>query len=108
MPNVYRKKTCPTCGVEHRRRGEHCSRSCAQKGRPKTAEHKEKLRQATTKWMTGNSDTAEKMRWIIANQHKHPNATEDQLEQMYPLIPHDPAELGLGRYEIDTDGDLWQ
>ena len=28
MAGVYRKKNCPTCGTEHRKRGQYCSRSC--------------------------------------------------------------------------------
>jgi hypothetical protein len=29
MPGVYRKKNCPVCGIEHRKRGPYCSRSHA-------------------------------------------------------------------------------
>jgi hypothetical protein len=109
MPNVYRKKNCPVCGVEHRKRGPFCSRSHATQGRVLTDEHKEKLRQTTKRHMNSGSDAAEKSRWILAHQKSHPNATEEELEAMYPLVPHNPAEtLGIGQYEIDTDGDLWQ
>lgn len=108
MPNVYRKKICPACDVEHRRRGPYCGRSCATKGRVLTDEHKEKLRQTTKRFMNSGSDVAEKSRWILAHQKSHPNATEEELEAMYPLVPHDPAtSLGIGQYEIDSDGDLW-
>ncbi len=31
MAGVYRKKNCPTCGTEHRKRGQYCSRSCGNK-----------------------------------------------------------------------------
>jgi hypothetical protein len=57
--------------------------------------------------MNSGSDAAEKSRWIIANQKNHPNATEEELESMYPLVPHDPAVVGIVDYEIDTAGDLW-
>lgn len=108
MPNVYRKKICPACDVEHRRRGPYCGRSCATKGRVLTDEHKEKLRQTTKRFMNSGSDAAEKSRWILVHQKSHPNATEEELEAMYPLVPHDPAiTLGIGQYEIDSDGDLW-
>lgn len=29
MPGVYKKKVCPVCSVEHRKRGIHCGASCA-------------------------------------------------------------------------------
>lgn len=28
MPGIYREKSCPRCGVTHRRRGPYCSREC--------------------------------------------------------------------------------
>ena len=28
MPGIYKKKQCPTCGTEHRKKGAYCSRSC--------------------------------------------------------------------------------
>jgi adenylyl- and sulfurtransferase ThiI len=44
MAGVYRLKTCPICGVEHRKRGLYCSASHARKSRVTTEETKEKLR----------------------------------------------------------------
>jgi hypothetical protein len=43
MAGIYREKTCPTCGVTHRRRGPYCSRSCGAKNRIITDETKQKL-----------------------------------------------------------------
>lgn len=31
MAGIYRKKNCPTCGTEHRKKGNYCSRSCGNK-----------------------------------------------------------------------------
>jgi hypothetical protein len=42
MPGVYRKKICPCCQVEHRKRGRFCSLSCSSK-RPHSEESKEKI-----------------------------------------------------------------
>lgn len=42
MPNVYKKKICPTCGTEHRKRGPHCSASCGNQ-KPHTEESKQKI-----------------------------------------------------------------
>jgi hypothetical protein len=42
MPGVYKKKICPCCGVEHRKRGSFCSLSCSSK-RSHKEETKEKI-----------------------------------------------------------------
>lgn len=42
MPGIYREKTCPKCGVIHRRRGPYCSRSCAMSSRIVSDETKQK------------------------------------------------------------------
>ena len=42
MPGVYRKKICPSCNVEHRKRGNFCSLSCSSK-RNHTDETKDKI-----------------------------------------------------------------
>ena len=44
MPGVYKLKKCPNCGVEHRKRGQHCSQSCANTGRELSEESKETIR----------------------------------------------------------------
>jgi hypothetical protein len=44
MPNVYREKVCPKCQVKHRKRGIHCSQSCANTNRPASDKTKEALR----------------------------------------------------------------
>lgn len=43
MPNVYKKKTCPKCNIEHRQRGVYCSISCANASRHITQETKNKI-----------------------------------------------------------------
>jgi hypothetical protein len=40
MPGVYKLKTCPNCGKEHRRRGPNCSISCGNAVREITDEHR--------------------------------------------------------------------
>ena len=49
MPGVYRKKNCPVCGIEHRRRGPYCSRSHAAQDRTVSAETKAKLSESGLK-----------------------------------------------------------
>lgn len=46
MPGVYRLKTCPQCGKEHRRRGPHCSKSCSNAHRIITDETRLKMSQS--------------------------------------------------------------
>ena len=104
MPLVYRKKTCPTCGTEHRKRGPYCSRSCGNH-RTHTAEHKEHLSKKTKEWINGDSDTAEIARWQIGEQGKgKAGATTEELLDEYPVPPTD---TGIGPYEVDSDGDIW-
>lgn len=43
MPGVYRKKICPVCQVEHRKRGPYCSKSHALSDRKITDETRAKL-----------------------------------------------------------------
>ena len=49
MVGIYRKKICPVCGVEHRKRGPYCSRSHAAQSRVTTEETKAKLSEAGLK-----------------------------------------------------------
>ena len=49
MPGVYRKKNCPVCGIEHRRRGPYCSRSHAAQDRTISTETKAKLSESGLK-----------------------------------------------------------
>ena len=46
MAGIYRKKTCPVCGIEHRKRGPYCSRSHAAQDRTHSAETIEKITQS--------------------------------------------------------------
>lgn len=43
MPGVYKKKVCPECGVEHRKRGVYCGASCASKSRTHSEETIQKI-----------------------------------------------------------------
>lgn len=49
MVGIYRKKICPVCGIEHRRRGPYCSRSHAAQSRVTSEETKAKLSEAGLK-----------------------------------------------------------
>ena len=43
MAGMYKKKTCPKCGIIHRGRGFFCSVSCSNSHREVTQETKDKL-----------------------------------------------------------------
>jgi len=43
MAGVYRKKNCPVCGVEHRKRGPYCCKSHASSALKHTEETKKKI-----------------------------------------------------------------
>ena len=81
MPNVYRLKECPTCGVEHRRRGPYCGRSCANKSRTLTDDTKRKIADGNRKHMASDSPSAEKSKWIITQQRAGHGKTEETLER---------------------------
>lgn len=49
MAGIYRKKNCPVCGVEHRKRGPYCSRSHAASDKKVSEETKQKLSEAGLK-----------------------------------------------------------
>lgn len=45
MPGVYRKKNCPNCNVEHRKRGLFCSQGCHNSYREVSDKVRENARQ---------------------------------------------------------------
>lgn len=63
MPGIYKRKTCPACGVEHRKRGEFCSKTCSNKGR--SPEVYEKV----SEWMK----TSDKGQELIYNLNNDPD-----------------------------------
>lgn len=46
---VYRLKTCPVCGKEHRQRGPNCSQSCAN-SKPQPEHVKRKIKKTVDEW----------------------------------------------------------
>jgi hypothetical protein len=47
---MYREKVCPKCQVKHRKRGIHCSQSCANTNRPASDKTKEALRKTAIEY----------------------------------------------------------
>lgn len=50
MSGMYRKKECPTCGIEHRKRGNYCGQSCANGGRLITDDTREKMSRSNAQY----------------------------------------------------------
>jgi len=50
VPNVHRKKICPTCKIEHRHRGNYCSQGCANSLRVITDTTKRKISKKKREW----------------------------------------------------------
>jgi uncharacterized Zn finger protein (UPF0148 family) len=44
MPNQYREKECPSCGISHRKRGLYCCQSCANSDRTVSEDQKKKIK----------------------------------------------------------------
>jgi hypothetical protein len=93
---AYKEKTCPTCGVTHKKRGAYCSRSCGNT-RPMSDAQKESIAAAKREWHA-TSETAEiaAHNFISQGKNKDPD----------PIPPQKPIDLGVGRFV--QDGDLWE
>jgi hypothetical protein len=108
MPNVYKLKTCPCCGKEHRRRGPYCGRSCANKSRVITDEHKRKIADGNRKHMASDKPTAQQSKWLITQQRKGDGKTAEQLEwETNEWMVSGPAWDPGVKYEVDSNGDIW-
>ncbi len=71
MVGIYRKKICPVCSIEHRKRGPYCSRSHAAQDRTVSSETKAKLSEAGLKRYEDKSsdeylDTVDNLRQATA------------------------------------------
>lgn len=59
MPGVYKKKECPVCKIEHRKRGIYCSQSCANKNTNSIREVSDTHRERTAESMREYHKTPE-------------------------------------------------
>lgn len=74
MPGIYKKKNCPVCGVEHRRRGPYCSRSHALSDRKHTEATKQKMSETHTERLADKTsdvylDTIAALKSATAKSH---------------------------------------
>jgi len=99
MAGVYRLKNCPKCGVEHRKRGQFCSQSCANQ-RAVSEEKKEVLRDRTLEYAqtpeglaTAAMVTRQNEKRAIDNEKKRKGEYILQEDDWYVEIP-----------DFDSDG----
>ncbi len=94
---TYRNKYCPKCNTEHKKRGPYCSKSCSNSMRIITKEQKANQSEGMRKFLNGNSDKAEELRWNINNYDQDEKGTD-------PVAPQSPT---LPPNQFVQGGDLW-
>ncbi len=99
MVGIYRKKTCPVCGVEHRKRGPYCSKSHAMQDRKITDEHKAKLSEAGLKRFEDKSGEE----YLNAVDHLRQATAVSKGRDTTPIPPRQ-QEFRSGEV---IDGDYW-
>ena len=92
---AYKEKTCPKCGVKHKKRGEFCSRSCGNT-RAHTAESKKAISDAKKHWHA-TSDVAAVVAHTFTSQglNKEPD----------PIAP--PVRAPIADNQFVAGGDVW-
>jgi len=93
---AYREKSCPTCGVAHKKRGAFCSRSCGNT-RAMPEHQKQSIAAAKREWHA-TSDTA-----AVAAYNYTSKGLNKEAE---PIAPIRATPLHHGQFV--QDGDLWE
>ena len=99
MVGIYRKKTCPVCGIEHRKRGPYCSRSHALSDRVVKPETVEKIRESNKKRMEDRTGDA----YLEAID----NLRDGQLKSKGIVRDPIPPRIREDRRGETIDGDYW-
>lgn len=102
MAGVYRLKTCPICGVEHRKRGPYCSASHARKSRVITDETKEKLSVTHTKRLADKTSET----YLAAVDNLRAATAMSHGVDTRPIAPMIPNNHIDDHREV-IDGDYW-
>lgn len=93
MPGVYRKKNCPQCGVEHRKRGQFCSIACSNSFREVKPETKAKLSEIQLDYSA--QTTARNIKRGEDNAKRERGEYVLQEDDWYVLPPVDDEDDGL-------------
>ncbi len=99
MAGVYRKKNCPVCGIEHRKRGPYCSKSHAMVDRTHSKETIEKIRQTNRARLADRTGDA----YLEATDNLRAAALASKGIITDPV----PPRLGQNRDGETIDGDYW-
>ena len=99
MVGIYRKKICPTCDTEHRRRGPYCCRSCAAKDRQVSSETIEKIRESNKARYEDKTSDA----YLDAVDNLRAATAASKGRDTTPIPPRRPEN----RAGETIDGDYW-
>lgn len=107
MPNVYREKECPRCGVLHRRRGPFCSRECGNV-REFTEEQKQEIARKISEKNSEHQLTPEAAAHRqLLSQARKTGTDLAKAEDFAIAIPDIPdrftAPIDLGNYDDASD-----
>lgn len=106
----YKEKTCPTCGVAHKKRGPFCSRSCGNH-REHTKERIEHQRTVMTKVMNAPEKAEQRAHAGDVLRHKQKQLVNkddiDLQELSYEDLFLQPVVKTLPDGQFVQDGDLW-
>jgi hypothetical protein len=87
-PPIYRKKNCPQCGVEHRKKGPFCSQGCHNRHRgTQSQETIEKRRKAQIEWYKTPDGMREKQKLILNTRLRAEGRDTITTEDYYVEIP---------------------
>jgi hypothetical protein len=87
-PPIYRKKNCPQCNVEHRKKGPFCSQGCHSRFRgPLSDETKEKISQAKKEWYQTPDGIREKAKLVMNTKLRSEGRDTITTDDFYVEIP---------------------
>jgi len=99
MPGVYKKKNCPVCGIEHRKRGPYCSISHALSDRVVSKETVEKIRESNKARVADRTSDA----YLEVTD----NLRAGQLASKGIITDPVPPRQRIDRAGETIDGDYW-
>lgn len=107
MPNVYREKQCPRCGVLHRKRRQYCSRECGNV-REFSPEQREEINERIVQSNLEYQRTPEALAKNRLLSQARVNGTDLAKAEDFAIdIPDIPdrfsAPMDLGNYDDATD-----
>ena len=85
---IYRKKNCPQCGIEHRKKGNFCSQGCHNRFRgARSEETKAKISETKREYYQTPRGLAEKEKLILNNKLRAEGRDNITIDDFYIEIP---------------------